>query len=85
MPARHAEARHGNLCMIERRDLAITILKSGESPEFPDTLADCRRFGIVAIVIAVAPNSSHAKAPNQVLLLPALRDEQRSIWVRWHR
>ena len=66
-----AEASHGDLGMIERRDVVLAISKSGESPEFGDVLAYCRRFGIPVIAITAVAGSSLAKAAKHVLLLPS--------------
>jgi arabinose-5-phosphate isomerase len=65
-----AEASHGDLGMIERRDVVLAISKSGESPELGDVLAYCRRFGIPVIAITAVADSSLGKAARHVLLLP---------------
>jgi arabinose-5-phosphate isomerase len=66
-----AEASHGDLGMIERRDVVLAISKSGESAELGDVLAYCRRFGIPVIAITAVADSSLAKAARHVLLLPS--------------
>ena len=69
-----SEASHGDLGMIEKRDIVIAISKSGESPEFSDVVEYCRRFGIVLIAITAHATSNLAKTSNHVLLLPAIRE-----------
>ena len=67
-----AEASHGDLGMIEKKDVVIAISKSGESPELSDVLVYCRRFGISILAITANAESSLAKASNYLFLLPNL-------------
>jgi arabinose-5-phosphate isomerase len=69
-----AEASHGDLGMVERRDVVIAISKSGESPELADLLNYCRRFGIPVVGITADADSSLAKASNHLLLLPKIQE-----------
>lgn len=66
-----AEASHGDLGMIDKRDVVIAISKSGESPELGDILTYCRRFAIPVIAITANAESSLGKAADHLLLLPA--------------
>lgn len=69
-----SEASHGDLGMIEKRDVVIAISKSGESPELGDTLHYCRRFAIPVIAITAHAHSTLGKAATHVLLLPQLEE-----------
>lgn len=55
------EACHGDLGMIESKDLIIAISHSGESSEIMTILPICKRRGIKIITITSNPNSSMAK------------------------
>jgi arabinose-5-phosphate isomerase len=65
-----AEASHGDLGMIEKRDIVIAISKSGESPELSDILTYCRRFAIPMIAITARAGSSLGRLASHLLLLP---------------
>jgi arabinose-5-phosphate isomerase len=65
-----AEASHGDLGMISKRDIVIALSKSGESPEFADIINYCHRFEIPLIAITAVATSSLAKAATHLLLLP---------------
>lgn len=69
-----AEASHGDLGMIEKRDVIIAISKSGESPELSDILTYCRRFAIPLIGITAHENSSLGKAADKLLILPDIEE-----------
>lgn len=69
-----AEASHGDLGMIERRDVVIAISKSGESPELSDILTYCRRFAIPVIAITANAQSSLGQAADHLLLLPGIEE-----------
>jgi arabinose-5-phosphate isomerase len=69
-----AEASHGDLGMIEKRDVVIALSKSGESPEFHDLLVYCRRFGIPVIAVTAKPESSLARAASIVLVVPLVEE-----------
>ena len=64
-----AEASHGDLGMIEKRDVVIAISRSGESPELKDIIVYCRRFGIPIIAITARPNSTLGNATCYLLQL----------------
>ncbi len=69
-----AEASHGDLGMIEKRDVVIAISKSGESPELSDILTYCRRFAIPVIAMTAHDESSLGKAADHLLLLPEVEE-----------
>jgi arabinose-5-phosphate isomerase len=69
-----SEASHGDLGVIDKRDLVIAISRSGESPELADILAYCRRFAIPLVAITANRASTLGGACNVVLLLPAVAE-----------
>lgn len=69
-----AEASHGDLGMIDKRDVVIIISKSGESPELRDILIYCQHFGVPIIAITMNPESSLGKAADHLLLLPRISE-----------
>lgn len=64
------EASHGDLGMLTKDDLLITISNSGESREMADIISFSRRFGIPMIAITSNPESSMGKAADLVLAIP---------------
>ncbi|HFB55061.1 MAG TPA: KpsF/GutQ family sugar-phosphate isomerase [Hellea balneolensis] len=64
------EASHGDMGMITKGDAVIALSRSGETHEFADMLAFCRRFSVPIIAITGHANSTLAKAAQHVLLLP---------------
>ena len=69
-----SEASHGDLGMIEKRDIVIAISRSGESPELADILSYSRRFSIPLIAITAEAASTLGRAVDIVLLLPAMAE-----------
>jgi arabinose-5-phosphate isomerase len=69
-----SEASHGDLGVIERRDVVIGISRSGESLEMNDVLTYCKRFGIPLIAITGVAESTLARSANIVLKLPKLAE-----------
>lgn len=65
-----SEASHGDLGMLTKDDLLLTISNSGESKEMGDIITFSRRFGIPMIAITSKAESSMAKAADLVLLIP---------------
>jgi arabinose-5-phosphate isomerase len=65
-----AEASHGDLGMITRKDVVLAISKSGESPELGDIVAFCRRHGVPLVSITARAQSALGRAANVLLLLP---------------
>src|SRR6056297_3250435 len=56
-----AEASHGDLGMIRREDLILTISKSGETEELLRLLPVIKRLGVGLIAMTGNPNSSLAR------------------------
>lgn len=76
-PALHlhpAEALHGDIGLVEKRDLVLAIGKSGESAELSALLPVLRRLGVKVIAITAAPRSTLARAAAAVLLTPVARE-----------
>ena len=65
-----AEAAHGDLGMITRRDAVLALSDSGESNELDGILAYTRRRNIKLIGITRDPHSTLGKAADIVLRLP---------------
>lgn len=65
-----SEASHGDLGMLTKDDLLLTISNSGESKEMLDIISYSRRFGIPMIAITSVMESSMAKAADLTLLIP---------------
>ncbi|MEM6748609.1 MAG: KpsF/GutQ family sugar-phosphate isomerase [Pseudomonadota bacterium] len=64
------EASHGDLGMIEERDVILALSNSGETPELSDVLGYARRFGIPLMGMTSNPESTLAKASTIPLVLP---------------
>jgi arabinose-5-phosphate isomerase len=64
------EASHGDLGMIEDRDIILALSNSGETPELADLLAYSHRFRIPLIAITSGAESTLAKASSTLLLIP---------------
>lgn len=62
-----AEAAHGDLGMIVKKDILIAISYSGETRELVDLLAFIKRIGVKLIVITGNKNSKLAKYGDVVL------------------
>lgn len=67
-----AEASHGDLGMITRKDVVLAISNSGEAPELADLVAFSRRFDIPLVGITKNPKSALGSQCDVVLLLPDL-------------
>ena len=65
-----SEASHGDLGMLTKEDLLITISNSGESREMGDIISYSRRHNIPMIAITSKAESTMAKAADLVLLIP---------------
>ncbi|MGN1063185.1 MAG: SIS domain-containing protein [Alphaproteobacteria bacterium] len=65
-----SEASHGDLGMLTKEDLLLTISNSGESREMGDIISYSRRHNIPMIAITSRMDSSMAKAADLVLLIP---------------
>lgn len=66
-----AEASHGDLGMIAKRDIVILLSNSGETKELRDVIYYCKRFEIPIIGIVRKADSELAKASNIALAMPA--------------
>ena len=69
-----SEASHGDLGMLTKDDLLLTISNSGESKEMGDIISFSRRFGIPMIAITSNQESTMAKAADLVLLIPSKKE-----------
>ncbi|MEX0921560.1 MAG: KpsF/GutQ family sugar-phosphate isomerase [Rhodovibrionaceae bacterium] len=65
-----AEASHGDLGMITRKDAIVAISNSGKTTELADVLAHSARFKIPLIGITSQPDSTLAQTAAVALLLP---------------
>lgn len=66
------EASHGDLGMIDKRDLLILLSNSGETKELKDIIYFCKRFSIPIIGIVRRKESELTKASNLALVLPEI-------------
>ena len=64
------EASHGDLGMLTKSDLLLTISNSGEAKELCDIIGYSRRFHIPMIALTSQAESTMAKAADLVLLIP---------------
>lgn len=55
------EANHGDMGMITRKDVALTISNSGETPEILNIVPVIKRLGVPLISLSGNPNSTLAK------------------------
>ncbi len=62
-----AEASHGDLGMITRKDIVITLSNSGETTEVLTLLPLLKRLGIKLITMTGKPDSTLARAADAVL------------------
>jgi arabinose-5-phosphate isomerase len=69
-----ADALHGDIGLIERRDIVLAIGKSGESVELNALLPALRRLGVKILSITAAPDSALARGSDAVLLTPVERE-----------
>lgn len=61
------EGGHGDLGMLDRKDVVLAISNSGESDEFSLVLPLIKRYGIKLLVLTGNPSSSLAKAADVVI------------------
>lgn len=69
-----AEASHGDLGMIEKKDAVIALSNSGETVELEGILRYCKRFDIPLIAITSKEVSTLAKASNACITLPPIQE-----------
>ena len=77
MPAYYlhpAEASHGDLGMIDSRDVVLALSWSGETSEFAGILSHVKRFGVPLIAITAGPTSTLARFATIPLILPEVRE-----------
>jgi arabinose-5-phosphate isomerase len=65
-----AEASHGDLGMIETRDVILALSWSGETRELADIIAYARRFGVSLIAITSEPGSALGREADVCLVVP---------------
>jgi len=69
-----AEGSHGDLGMLEKRDVVIAISNSGETEELITILPIIKRLDLKLISLTGNPNSSLAKAGDAVLYVGAEKE-----------
>ena len=69
-----AEASHGDLGMVQDRDILFLLSFSGESRELGDILRYAKRFGVQIIAMTSNETSSLGKAADIVLCLPKVKE-----------
>ncbi len=67
-----SEASHGDLGMITKEDAVLALSKSGETSEFANLIAYCRRYNIPLIAMTSKPKSTLGKAAHYHLIIPDL-------------
>lgn len=65
-----AEASHGDLGMVTRKDVVLAISNSGEAPELANLVAYSRRFEIPLVGITSREESTLGRECDVILLLP---------------
>mgnify|MGYP005724135527 CR=1 FL=1 len=65
-----SEANHGDLGMLENKDVVILISNSGETSELINLILYCKKLGISIISITSEPNSTLSRESNLTLLIP---------------
>ena len=69
-----AQALHGDMGQIEKKDILIVFSYSGNTSELTNMLKYANRFRIKIIGVASKPNSLLLKASDVKLLLPKVRE-----------
>jgi arabinose-5-phosphate isomerase len=64
------EAMHGDLGMVEKRDLILAVGKSGESSELTAILPSLRKIGVKVVAMTTRARSTLARASHALILLP---------------
>ena len=67
-----AEASHGDLGMITKKDALLALSNSGETQELADVIGYTRRHGIPLVCVTQGSKSSLAQESDLTLLLPSL-------------
>ena len=68
------EASHGDLGIIEKKDILILISNSGEASELSDIINYCKRNGIKIVCITSEKNSSLSKNSDVKIIIPKHRE-----------
>ncbi|MEM9839796.1 MAG: KpsF/GutQ family sugar-phosphate isomerase [Pseudomonadota bacterium] len=68
------EASHGDLGMVEDRDVVMALSNSGETPELSDIIAYTHRFSIPLIGLTSRADSSLGKAATIKLIAPQVEE-----------
>ncbi|MDB9824859.1 KpsF/GutQ family sugar-phosphate isomerase [Alphaproteobacteria bacterium] len=68
------EASHGDLGIIEKKDIVILISNSGEASELNDIINYCKKNGIKIICITSNKNSSLSKNSDVKIIIPKHRE-----------
>jgi arabinose-5-phosphate isomerase len=66
-----AEASHGDLGMITKKDAVLALSNSGETAELADIITYAKRFGIPLVGVTANRPSALADAADVVLVVPA--------------
>ena len=69
-----SEAQHGDLGMLDKRDVLLLISYSGEAIELLPVINFAKRFGIKIISITKSNNSTLAKNSDIALILPNMKE-----------
>jgi arabinose-5-phosphate isomerase len=69
-----AEASHGDLGMIDARDVVIALSWSGETSEFAGILSYVKRFNVPLIAITAGETSTLARHATVALIIPDVRE-----------
>ena len=65
-----SEANHGDLGMLEKKDVVILISNSGETSELINLILYCKKLGVPIISITSELNSTLSRESNLNLLIP---------------
>ncbi|WP_075216397.1 KpsF/GutQ family sugar-phosphate isomerase [Mongoliimonas terrestris] len=68
------EASHGDLGMIDRRDVVLALSWSGETTELADILTYARRFDVPLIALTSGAQSTLARNADVALVLPKVQE-----------
>tara|TARA_B110000305_G_scaffold189465_1_gene211505 strand:+ start:1815 stop:2765 length:951 start_codon:yes stop_codon:yes gene_type:complete len=64
------EASHGDLGIIEKKDIVILLSNSGEASELTDIINYCKKNGIKIVCITSGKNSSLSKNSDVKIIIP---------------
>ena len=69
-----AEASHGDLGMLTRKDVLLVLSNSGETPELEHIVSHATRYAIPLIAMATDPESTLMRAADIPLQLPQVEE-----------